>query len=77
MAKKEKKLLKNVVGKYYVDDNCSGCELCTITNPDNFKMDHDEVHAYVFKQPDKVEEKNLCQEAMNDCPSDAIGDDGE
>jgi ferredoxin len=37
----------------------------------------DEGYSYVFKQPENDEEEAQCQEAMESCPVEAIGDDGE
>ena len=34
-------------------------------------------YSYVFKQPTTPEEEALCQEAMEGCPVEAIGNDGE
>jgi ferredoxin len=31
----------------------------------------------LFKQPESPEETALCKEAMEGCPVEAIGDDGE
>ncbi len=77
MADASDKQPENVPGKYYVDANCSACMVCCDTAPDNFKMTDDEDHAYVYKQPENDEEEALCQEAMEGCPEEAIGDDGE
>jgi 4Fe-4S single cluster domain of Ferredoxin I len=35
------------------------------------------IGAYVFKQPETLEEEELCKEAMMCCPMFAIYDDGE
>ena len=67
---------QNVPGPYYVNDDCIGCGLCTETAPDNFEFNENEEYAYVYKQPENDEEKKACQEALEDCPSDAIEDNG-
>ncbi len=77
MADKSAKQDDNVPGKFYVDENCSGCQVCVSTAPDNFKMDDDDDHALVFKQPENADETEACEEAMDSCPDEAIGDDGE
>ncbi len=77
MADKTKKHPENVPGKYYTDENCTACQLCVSTAPDNFKMTDDDDHAYVYKQPETPEEEEACKEAMEGCPDEAIGDDGE
>jgi len=42
----------------------------------NFTRDEESGHSFVFKQPQTEEEECLCQEAMENCPVEAIGDDG-
>ncbi|MHC4473714.1 MAG: ferredoxin [Planctomycetota bacterium] len=76
MADATDKCEENVPGKYYVDNNCSACMVCTESAPDHFKMTDDEEHAFVSKQPTTPEEEELCQEALEECPEESIGDDG-
>jgi len=76
MADIEDKFPENVPGKYYVDDSCSACGVCSDTAPENFKLDDDEEHAFVYKQPENADEEALCQESMEGCPEESIGDDG-
>ena len=76
MADKSQKTEGNVPGPYYVDTECTACELCTDTAGDNFAMSDDGSSAYVKKQPENDEEKQNCESAKDDCPSDAIGNDG-
>ena len=62
----------------YVDENCIVCDACVLSAPNNFIInDDDDGYAYVSKQPETEEEKEQCQEAMDACPVEAIGDDGE
>lgn len=77
MADIDDKTEKNVPGKFYVDSNCIDCDLCRETASDFFKRDDDEGVSYVCKQPESAEEEALCTEAMEGCPVQAIGDDGE
>jgi ferredoxin len=77
MANKDAKVKENVAGKYYVDDQCIACGVCEGTAPENFKMNDDGSHAYVYKQPANETEEKACEEAKNSCPTGAIGDDGE
>ena len=65
----------NVPGSYYVNEQCIGCSICSEIAPENFKTNHDEGYDYVYKQPQSQEEKQLCAEAMDVCPVNAIGDD--
>lgn len=77
MADIDEKNEKNVPGKFYVDSNCIDCDLCRESAPDFFARDDDEGVSYVCKQPTTDEEVELCTEAMEGCPVQAIGDDGE
>lgn len=77
MADKADKWPANVKGRYYVDRTCIACDACCIAAPNNFKMDDEEGHAYVYKQPETPEEEEQCKEALSGCPVESIGDDGE
>lgn len=77
MAGKTDKVENNVRGKYYVDSNCIDCDVCRETAPNNFMADEDEGYSYVFSQPKDAEEEAQCREAMESCPVEAIGDDGD
>ena len=61
---------------FYVDKTCIFCALCHGISPENFKVSDDETHDLVYKQPENEEELELCYEALEECPVDAIGDDG-
>jgi ferredoxin len=76
MADIEDKYPDNVPGKYYVDEECIDCDLCRQTAPDNFERNEDEGYSYVYKQPVNANEEELCIEALEGCPVEAIGDDG-
>lgn len=76
MADTSDKVKDNVEGKWYVDSNCIDCDLCRTTAPDNFKQNPDEGFSFVYKQPTSPEEEKLCQEALEECPVEAIGNDG-
>jgi ferredoxin len=77
MADAANKYAENVPGKFYVDDQCIDCDLCRETAPANFKRNDDGGHSYVYKQPESPEEEGLCKEAMEGCPVEAIGNDGD
>jgi ferredoxin len=66
----------NVLGRFYVDDQCIDCDLCRETAPNNFTRNEDGGYSYVFNQPTSPEEETLCKEAMEGCPVEAIGNDG-
>lgn len=77
MADKNNKVAGNAPGKYYVDSECTACDDCVNTAPDFFKNNEDEGFCYVYKQPETDDEIELCEEALDNCPSEAIGNDGE
>ncbi len=77
MADKTDKYSENVKGKFYVDRSCIACDACVTTAPDNFGMDEEDGHSFLIKQPAGEEEVEMCEEAMEGCPVEAIGDDGE
>ena len=77
MANKADKWAQNTGGKFYVDQQCIDCDLCRETAPANFQRNEDGGHSYVFKQAETPEEEALCKEAMEGCPVEAIGSDGE
>lgn len=77
MADIETKWKENVHGKMFVDQSCIACDACVLAAPDNFKMDEDDGHAYVSKQPENPAEEAACKEAMDGCPVEAIGDFGD
>jgi ferredoxin len=77
MAEIENKSPENIEGSIYVDDQCIDCDLCRETAPENFTRDDDEGYSYVYKQPTTPEQEALCQEAIEGCPVEAIGDNGE
>ena len=76
MADKSDKSEQNVSGKYYVDRQCIDCGLCQDTSPEVFGRSDDGV-AFVQHQPANEAETASCVEAMEACPVQAIGDDGE
>lgn len=77
MADKDDKYPENAKGKFYVDRSCIACDACVTTAPDHFSMDENDGHAWLSKQPETEEEIENCQEAIEGCPVEAIGDDGE
>ena len=77
MADKENKFPDNKPGKYYVDRDCIACDACTMTAPDNFGMDEEDGHSFVSKQPETPDEIEQCEEAIDCCPVECIGKDGD
>lgn len=77
MANRSAKYSDNVKGKFYVDENCIDCDACRATAPDNFSRNDEKGYSYVSKQPENELEAQLCREALEGCPVEAIGEDGE
>ena len=76
MADPNDRVEGNAPGKWYVDSSCIDCDVCRETAPNNFQANEDEGFSYVYKQPENDEEAALCEEAMEGCPVEAIGNDG-
>ena len=77
MADKDAKWDENIKGPFYVDDQCIACDACVMEAPNFFEMNDEEGHAYVKRQPKTSEEWEQCEEALEACPVEAIGKDGE
>lgn len=77
MADKNDKFAENVAGKFYVDEQCIDCDLCRETAPDFFQRNENGGYSFVYNQPTTEEDIDLCMEALEGCPVEAIGDDGE
>ncbi len=67
----------NVSGAFYTDTQCIDCDLCRQTAPDFFSRNAEGGYSFVHKQPQTEEEAALCQQALEECPVEAIGSDGE
>jgi ferredoxin len=76
MADKSDRWEENVAGRFYVDRQCIDCDLCRETAPDFFTRNEDGGYSFVHAQPRTEEETELCREALEGCPVDAIGEDG-
>ena len=77
MADIANKYPENSAGKFYVDNQCIDCDLCRETAPDNFKRNDDGGYSFVYKQPENDGEAARCKEAMEGCPVEAIGNNGD
>ncbi len=77
MADKSRKWEDNVPGKFYVDKECILCSLCSDIAPENFRESDEGDHDLVYQQPAGDEELQKCLDAMEQCPVDAIGQDGD
>lgn len=76
MADPTDKVQDNVAGKFYVDSQCIDCDLCRQTAPANFTRNEGAGYSFVFRQPETSAEVAQCLEAMEECPVEAIGNDG-
>jgi ferredoxin len=66
----------NAPGRFYVDDTCIDCDMCREYAPDFFRRDEDRSQSMVYRQPNTPEEIASAEEAMKECPTDSIGNDG-
>jgi ferredoxin len=76
LADKSAKWPHNVTGQFYVDDQCIACDACVFEAPGFFAMNDEDGHAFVAKQPTTDAEVTKCQDALDACPVEAIGNDG-
>jgi len=76
MANSSKKNPDNVPGKYYIDSDCSACGVCSDDAPASIRLTNDGAYAYVYKQPSTPEEESALKAALDNCPSESIGNDG-
>ena len=77
MANKTDKWPSNVSGKFYVDQQCIDCDLCRETAPAFFSRSDEGGYSYVSTQPASDEDTAQCMEALEGCPVEAIGNDGD
>jgi ferredoxin len=76
MADKSHRVPENVPGRFYVDATCIDCDLCRETAPLNFTRNDGDRRSYVVRQPSDSEEEAACLAALEECPVEAIGQDG-
>ena len=81
MANKKVKNKLNVKGKWYCTDpedeigeGCIACGLCYGMAPEFFMEDKDG-NAYIHIQPQTEGDIMLCEEQLQGCPVDSIGND--
>lgn len=77
MAEKGMKYADNILGVFYVDSTCIDCDACRVAAPDNFTRADGGGYSFVDKQPETEEEYQMCIEALEGCPVNAIGEDGD
>jgi len=85
MADPNDKWEDNIVGEstvdgkrfsFFVDKECILCSVCSDAAPNNFRMSDDEDHDICYKQPESSDELAECMEALENCPVEAIGENG-
>lgn len=77
MADPTRRVPENVPGPFYVDRTCIDCELCRETAPAHFARQDEAGYSFVSLQPRTPAEDAACQVALEECPVEAIGRDGE
>lgn len=48
-----------------------------MTAPNNITRNDDGGYSYVYKQPETEDELEACLEAIESCPTESVGGDGE
>lgn len=76
MAALADRLPLNVAGRFYVDSSCIDCDQCRAEAPEFFGRDGDSGTSYVKRQPVTAEEIALVEQAVANCATASIGDDG-
>jgi ferredoxin len=66
----------NAPGGYYVDANCIDCDVCRDSAHENFRRNDEGGYSFVYKQPETEAEREECERVRDECPVDAIGNNG-
>ena len=82
MADKSIRLAESLPGPWYVDETCTPCHVCL--DEAGPQSDHhllqyteDESRVIFVKQPVGADELDAAQRALEICPQNAIGSDGD
>lgn len=67
----------NVPGRFYVDDQCTDCDLCRECAPNHIRRDDRYGQSYVYKQPETEDEVAAVMEGVDGCPTGAVRNDGD
>jgi ferredoxin len=67
------RLPENLPGMFYVDSSCIDCDQCRDHAPLFFTRNDDLGMSIVHRQPVTEAEIDLCQEALEGCPTESIG----
>lgn len=76
MADPRYKQPDNSHGKWYVDSTCVPCHVCLDEAKGLLAYAADESHVFFKKQPESADEIKQATNAMQACPTEAIGNDG-
>jgi ferredoxin len=76
MANRNERNLGSVPGAFYVDTSCIDCDLCRETAPEIFQRNDEIGFSIAYQQPSTPEQLQAAIAAMNDCPTESIGNDG-
>jgi len=76
MANEIEKVSTNVPGSFYVDVSCIDCDKCRSDVPEVFRRDDELAYSYVYRQPATEAEILRAQMALDECPTNSIGNDG-
>ncbi|HSJ03053.1 MAG: ferredoxin [Verrucomicrobium sp.] len=77
MPDSQNKVARSVSGPFYVDNDCIDCDRCREIAPSIFGRDDSAGLSFVQRQPSTPEEMAQCADALDCCPVEAIGNDGE
>ena len=76
MADRNDKFPENVLGAYYITNQCIDCDMCRETAPTVFRRDDNIGFSVAFHQPETEAGRLEAEAALQGCPTDAIGNDG-
>ena len=66
----------NTPGRYFVDTSCIDCDVCRDSAQENFRRNDEGGYSFVYKQPETEAERAECERVREECPVEAIGDNG-
>lgn len=76
MANRKLKNPGSIPGPFYVDVTCIDCDLCRESAPTTFRREDEIGLSIAFCQPVTAEEWSRARDALRNCPTDSIGEDG-
>jgi ferredoxin len=77
MANNKEKNEGNVPGAFYVDSSCIDCDMCRVNAPGTFRRNDHTGLSVAYRQPATPEEIQQAKDAMHECPTESIGEDGQ